>query len=158
MNELENSLKVLDEQERILQFDSFTNKTALEIGMMIVSKAAEENKAITVDICKCGQQIFHFAFDGTSPDNDIWIKRKNNVVTRFHRRSLGFFTKLKLSGQTLEDKYGISLSDYAPSGGAFPVRVKNVGVIGTITVSGLKHEQDHEIVVEVLKEYLKTTH
>lgn len=54
-------------------------------------------------------------------------------------------------------KYGLgeSAGSYAIHGGGVPVRVKGVeGVVGVIVVSGLKQEQDHQIVVETIKEYL----
>jgi uncharacterized protein (UPF0303 family) len=39
-------------------------------------------------------------------------------------------------------------------GGAFPIIVRNVGVVGTVTVSGLPQEEDHRPVVDVLREFL----
>jgi len=45
--------------------------------------------------------------------------------------------------------------EYAAHGGAFPVVVRGTGQVGTITVSGLPGPQDHQLVVDVLKDYLQ---
>lgn len=46
-------------------------------------------------------------------------------------------------------------ADYAPHGGCFPVFIKGSGLMGTITVSGLSQEDDHQLVVDVIRDYLK---
>ena len=61
---------------------------------------------------------------------------------------------LQSKGQTMEEKYLISSGEYAAHGGAFPLIVRGVGVVGTITVSGLPQEEDHELVVTTLKQFL----
>ena len=61
---------------------------------------------------------------------------------------------MKNAGQTMEEKYLVSSSDYAAHGGAFPLIIRNVGIVGTITVSGLPQQEDHELVVSTLKEFL----
>ena len=40
-------------------------------------------------------------------------------------------------------------------GGAFPITIKNVGVVGTITISGLLDNEDHDLVVWGIEDYLK---
>lgn len=46
--------------------------------------------------------------------------------------------------------------EYAIHGGGWPVRVQGVeGVVAVIVVSGLKQEQDHAVIVQVVSEYLE---
>jgi uncharacterized protein (UPF0303 family) len=61
---------------------------------------------------------------------------------------------LKSKGKRIEEAYLISETDYAPHGGCFPVIVKDTGVVGTITVSGLPQEEDHKLVVQAIRTYL----
>lgn len=155
MANVDELLRQIQEQEKKLQFAEFTNETALAIGLLLIEKAKKENKQVTIDITRCGQQLFHYAFDGTSPDNDQWVIRKNRVVNRFHTSSFYIRNLLLSQGKTLEEQYELSSLEYAAHGGAFPMIIKNVGVIGTITVSGLPQEEDHALVVAALEEYLK---
>ena len=147
----------MEKQEAELQFSEFTSETALKIGLNLVDKAKMGIKKITIDITRNGHQLFHYSFDGTSPDNDQWVIRKNRVVNRFNKSSFLVGASLLNMGKTLEEKWNISSSDYAPHGGAFPIIIKNVGVIGTITVSGLTQEEDHNMVVSVIRESLELT-
>ena len=154
MSEYDELLKQLRQQEKDVQFASFGNDTALEVGLALVQAAREQGKAVTVDITCAGQQLFHFAMAGTSLDNGEWVKRKNKVVSRFGHSSYYMGISLKSAGQTIEEKYLLPESEYAPHGGAFPLLIKGVGVVGTITVSGLPQEEDHALVVSVLKQFL----
>lgn len=155
MDDYEELLKVITKQEEKLQFDSFNNEDALQLGMLIVNNAKKHSKAITVDISRNSHQLFHYSFEGTSSDNDQWIIRKSRVVDRFNRSSLYVGTRLKHLGMTIENKYSISSMEYSPVGGAFPLKIKGTGVVGTITISGLSQEEDHNMVVDGIKEYLK---
>ncbi|MGK0465357.1 heme-degrading domain-containing protein [Clostridium sp.] len=155
MEDYEKMLKELKVHEELLQFTEFTNETALKIGMKMIEKAKKENYAIVIDITRSGHQLFHYAFEGTSPDNDAWIIRKNRVVNRFHTSSLCIGTKLKLIEKTIEEKYFVSSDEYSPHGGAFPIIIKNVGVVGTISSSGIDQITEHNLIVGVLKEFLQ---
>jgi uncharacterized protein (UPF0303 family) len=61
---------------------------------------------------------------------------------------------LKSKGKSIEEAYLIPEGDYAPHGGCFPVIVKDIGVIGTITASGLPQEEDHKLIVQAIRDYL----
>ena len=151
----ENLMKELISQENELQFTSFSNKDAVKIGMFLYKRAIDEEKAITIDITRNGQQLFHISLPGTSADNDSWILRKNKIVNRFQMSSYRMGTILKASNTTLEEKFNLSSIEYAPHGGSFPIIIKNTGVIGTITVSGLTQAEDHEMVIDAIKNFLK---
>ena len=155
-NSFEELLAVLIKQEEDIQFSSFSNETAMKIGMMLFEEAKKNGKSVTIDINRNGQCLFHYAMEGTSPDNDQWIRRKNNTVNRFGHSSFYIGTKLNSEGKTLLEAYEISTDNFAAHGGAFPLIIKGTGIIGTITVSGLPQKEDHELVVNVLTAYLKT--
>ena len=88
--------------------------------------------------------------EGTTPDNPEWVRRKSNVVARFHRSSYAVGIKEKMKGVTLAESQGLPLADYATHGGSFPLTVAGAGVVGSVTVSGLPMRADHELVIEAL--------
>lgn len=140
-------------QEEELQFTQFRNSDALALGLAILQRAQNEGKAVAVDIERHGQQLFHHGMEGTAPDNDEWIRRKNRLVNRVGMSSYRFTLKLEASGETMADR-ALDPLLYANSGGAFPIRIRNAGVIGTVTASGLPHEQDHALVVAGIRDFL----
>lgn len=154
MSEYDELLTILREQEAELQFTEFSNETALELGLALLEAARGTGKAVTIDITRNGQQLFHYAMNGTSADNDSWVRRKSNTVQRFGRSSYAMGIALKNAGQTIEQKYLLPESEYAAHGGSFPLSIRKVGVIGTITVSGLPQAEDHELVVSTLRSFL----
>jgi uncharacterized protein (UPF0303 family) len=62
----------------------------------------------------------------------------------------------RLHGGRIEDQGWFDESLYAPHGGSFPVYVAGVGAVATVTVSGLPQQQDHNLVVEALREILQS--
>ena len=151
MNEI---LKNLLKEESELQFSSFNEETAWQIGNRLVERAARENLPVTIDIMRGEQQLFHASRPGTSADNDEWVKRKVRLVYRFAHSSFYMGQLLKSIGKTIEEAFLIPEREYAPHGGCFPIIIKGTGMVGAITVSGLAQEEDHRIVVETIREYL----
>jgi uncharacterized protein (UPF0303 family) len=146
-------LETLRAEEENIQFAAFPNDLALKVGTRLIDIATQENKSLTIDVCRNGHQIFHCALPGTSADNDAWIQRKNRVVNRFGHSSYYMGMYCKSQQTTMEEKYLLDSREYAAHGGAFPIIIRNTGVIGTVTVSGLPQEEDHALVVRVLREF-----
>jgi uncharacterized protein (UPF0303 family) len=146
-------LAELLDQERRLQFTSFDNSIAWDLGCRLVEAATDRSLPVTIDITRGSQQLFHAALAGTSADNDEWIRRKNRVVYRFGHSSYYWGRTYTDRGKRFEDEPYWD-RDHAAHGGAFPVIVRGAGAIGTITVSGLPQAEDHELVVTVLAGFL----
>lgn len=151
MEKLLNELKL---QEEELQFESFSNMEAIELGCIIMGIAKEESLPVTIDITRSGQVLFHVSMPGTAPDNDEWVRRKVKLVNRIQHSSFYIGTELRMLGQTLEENRELSHYEYAAHGGCFPVIIKGTGMVGTITVSGLEQSKDHDLVIRGIKKYL----
>ena len=91
---------------------------------------------------------------GASADQADWIRRKNNVVARFGRCSFYVGIDHKHRGVAFEDIKYLDPQDHAANGGAFPITIKNTGIIGTVTISGLRQAEDHALVIEALRAVL----
>lgn len=55
---------------------------------------------------------------------------------------------------TLETAPWMDVRSYSGSGGGFPIVVAGVGLVGTVAVSGLRHDLDHAFIVEALEQFL----
>jgi uncharacterized protein (UPF0303 family) len=103
-------------------------------------------------------------------DNEVWVRRKRNTVLRWGVSSWLMRNKMIASHggtQGLEAAFaakfalksscgGAAADEYAIHGGGFPVRVKGVdGVVAVVVVSGLKQDHDHQVVAEVVDEFIR---
>ena len=145
----------LEEQEDRLVFTTFDNDNAWRLGCSLVELARERALPVTIDIRSNGHQLFHAALPGTAPANDLWIERKVRVVEHLRCSSYLAGRRLAAAGEELDHTHGVDPARYATHGGAFPVRVRGVGVVGVVTVSGLPQADDHRLVVEAIEVYLK---
>jgi uncharacterized protein (UPF0303 family) len=145
-------------QERELQFDRFDADVAWAIGSALRSAAAAHGQSIAIDITLAGAPLFYSVLPGATPNNAEWIRRKKNVLYRFHKSTYAVGLEYRKSDTTLEARTGAPLADFVTAGGCFPIRIKgSAAVLGSITVSGLPERQDHELVVKVLSEHLGVT-
>jgi uncharacterized protein (UPF0303 family) len=142
-------------QERELRLPRLDAQVAWELGTRLRAMAVERQLSLVIDVRRFGQQLFYAALDGTTPDNGEWVRRKSNVVARFHRSSYAVGLTQKSKGTNLQDRYGLPVADYASDGGSFPLAVEGAGIVGSATVSGLPQRDDHNLVVEALCAMLK---
>jgi len=150
MSTLDNDLQRLALQEQVLQLERFDEATAWELGTRIKAICEARSVGVTIEIRRAKETLFFYAMPGTTPNNAEWVRRKRNTVDLLQRSSYSSGLANQKEGSSLPQRTGVSLSDYAEHGGSFPVRVKGVGCVGTVTVSGVPQRQDHAIVVEAM--------
>jgi uncharacterized protein (UPF0303 family) len=151
---IEEDVTRLKMQEEWLQFLAFTEDDAWRLGNLMRERAVARKLPVVIDILCAGRKLFYAALPGTNPDNEDWVRRKVNVVMRFHKSSYRMGRELARDGKAFDESRGLVPLDYAPHGGCFPVSIKDAGVVGAITVSGLPQREDHNFVVECLCEFL----
>jgi uncharacterized protein (UPF0303 family) len=147
-------LALIAAQEAALVFQRFTLETAWTLGTALRDAALARGAPVAIDISLRERPLFHAALPGAGPDNADWVRRKRNTVLTLAASTLAVGLKLKASGETLEERYGLSPRDHAAHGGGFPLTLEGLGCIGAITVSGLPQVEDHALVVEVLERLL----
>ena len=150
MSALEKDLRRLALQEQVLQLERFDEATAWELGTRIKAICEARQVGVSIEIRRAKETLFFYAMPGTTPNNAEWARRKRNTVELLHRSS--YFSGLanQKEGSSIQLRTGVPLNDYAEHGGSFPLRVKGVGCVGTVTVSGVPQREDHGIVVEAL--------
>ncbi|KAF9075355.1 hypothetical protein BDP27DRAFT_44609 [Rhodocollybia butyracea] len=160
LSEASRDLKTLAELEQSLIFPSFTADTAWELGNTLRSRLLEfpVPAVIAISLANSNQLLFHnVTRSGTQPDNDTWVARKRATVLRWGCSTWYMHNKLQGDEAAFAAKYmlGDRAGQYAIHGGGFPIRVRGVeGIVGVIVVSGLKQDQDHQVVVETVAKYL----
>jgi uncharacterized protein (UPF0303 family) len=150
MATLDTDLQRLALQEQLLQLDRFDESTAWELGTAIKALCESRKQALTIEIRRAKETLFFYAMPGTTPNNAEWARRKRNTVELLHRSSYSAGLAHLKDQSSLPLKTGVSLADYAEHGGSFPIRVRGVGCVGVVTVSGVPQREDHAIVVESL--------
>ena len=138
------------EQERELTLPRLDAQIAWDLGVRLRTLAAERRLGVVIDVRRFGQPLFYAAMEGTTPDHVEWVRRKSNVVARFHRSSYAIGLKEKVKSQTQFEMQGLPPADFATHGGSFPLAVEGAGVVGSVTVSGLPQRSDHALVIEAL--------
>lgn len=149
----DNLISILEEQEKVLRFSAVSYSELAAIGNRIVSEAAERGWKVYVMIRIAGFTVFASAMDGVSANNAAWARRKANTAELTGRSSMRDGLIYRAKGQSLSDR-GLSSLDYTDAGGSFPVLLESGAAIGSITVSGMASEEDHQLIADVLSAHL----
>ena len=147
-------IEILKRQEDALRFSAFSDNDAWSLGSLMRQRAAEDGLPLVIDIRVAGRPLFYAALPGTAPDNADWVRRKINVVMRYHKCSYRVSREVAESGAPLDEARGVLPVDHAPHGGCFPIHIEGTGVVGTVTVSGIPQREDHRFVFECLCAFL----
>jgi uncharacterized protein (UPF0303 family) len=135
--------------------DRFDLDDAWRLGSTLTERCRSEGLAVTISIRLGEQRAFHAALPGASADNDSWVDRKSRVVRRFDCSSHEVHTRhAKGDADRFYADFALSPSQYAPAGGAVPIRVRGT-LVGVLAVSGLESGEDHELAVSALVEHAR---
>jgi uncharacterized protein (UPF0303 family) len=152
----------IDLLDTSLVFPHFTAQTAWTLGSLLRERLLAFSRPAVIDISLThgNHCLFHATtHSGTAPDNDVWVARKRKTVLRFGKSTWSMQCKFRGSEGEFAAKFGLgseAAGEYAIHGGGWPVRVRGVeGVVAVVVVSGLKQEQDHGVIVQVVGELLE---
>lgn len=153
MNDL---MKKLSQEEMESQLDCFSKEEALDLGLGIIERVKELDKGgIAITIEKNKIAVFSYLMEGAMPENLYWAARKKNVVDRFDKCSMYVEALFKSQGKVFERDGLLDPEFFQATGGAVPIIVKEAGVVGTIAISGLTSEEDHDLCIYGLKQLQK---
>ncbi|MFI3238166.1 MAG: heme-binding protein [Lachnospiraceae bacterium] len=156
MNDLE-ILGVVEKQEEAFVFEQFTHEDAWKLGNIIVEVARRRKFSPAISIrLMSGYTVFQYGFDNTGLDHENWMLRKlaSCEVKMMSTMRLDYI--LKTCELDMRDAWFMDPMEYSTCPGAFPIKVKGVGMIGTILVSGISVLTDHDLIAEALNEYFGT--
>jgi uncharacterized protein (UPF0303 family) len=140
----EDELKIVVEQEAKLVFDGFDEDKAYEIGTTIRQMGKDIGKGLVAGVFTWDRTLFWGATAGSTSTNWSWATRKVGLVKVMFKSSYRVLLERGDRPRLLEPQWGMDPTQYAISGGAFPIRVNSVGIIGAVAVSGLHERDDHE--------------
>ncbi len=147
-------IKTLLEQEAEIQFDFFNNQSAWELGNLIKTSAEALGVSVAIEVYAFEHVLFCYLMPGTNKDNHEWIKRKRQSVMRFGHSSFYLGQHYASQNRNFETVPYIDPKEYGAHGGSFPIRIKNSGIVGAVTVSGLPQETDHQLAIDALRQLI----
>ncbi|MEG0275799.1 MAG: heme-binding protein [Coprobacillus sp.] len=128
--------------EQIYNYDEFTNQDALEFGLCAIQIIKQEHlKNIRIRVKHHNDIVFQFLMNGKA--GEMWLDRKENTVLKSGHSSLYVFQHQDIYQDMIDN------DEYAICGGGFPL-IENNQVTGVFCISGLSHEEDHDLIIRSL--------
>lgn len=148
-------IELLDEciaQEQKYVFDSFSHKDAWKLGQIMAKRVEAAGRPVSVEIKVNGLVIFAWYPDGSGLYYKQVMERKHNTANVMEKSSLRFYAENCLAGTDPAIHYILNSGNYQFRGGGFPIRLSGGCVIGSIAAAGLKHTEDHQLIIDSLEE------
>jgi uncharacterized protein (UPF0303 family) len=143
---IDRDLKVIAQQEAMLQFTHFDQSVAWAIGLKLKELCEKNSVSVAIEVRMNCETVFFFSMLGTTPSNADWARRKRNTVEMLHQSSYAVGLTLLQEQSTLEEKMGLPTRDFAVHGGSFPICIQGSGCVGVVTISGLPQREDHNYI------------
>jgi uncharacterized protein (UPF0303 family) len=152
-------LTAISQIDSSILFPTFTVEDAWTLGCLLRSRllTIPGSTVISITLANSTPLFYSAVRSGITPDNTTWVQRKSATVLRFGCSTWYMHNKFQGDEKAFAEKYtlGDRAKEFAIHGGGFPVRVKGVeGVVAVIVVSGLKQQQDHQIIVQTCRDFL----
>ena len=148
------TIEELESEERQLVLPRADLLALHMLGRRMADAASERSLPIIIHIRSGERLVFAAALPGSTASNDEWATRKARVAQHFEQSSLLVRLRHERDGEDVNVRHRLPPERFAAHGGAFPLRVADVGVIGTVVVSGLPQVEDHAFVVEQITKHL----
>ena len=102
-------------------------------------------KNVRIRIFLDGDIVFQYLMDGKK--GVVWLDRKQKTVEKYGHSSYYIYLENEENGTYQADEKDESL---IICGGGFPLIIQNE-LRGSILVSGLAHDEDHQVIVDCLR-------
>ncbi|MET0693792.1 MAG: heme-degrading domain-containing protein [Propionibacteriaceae bacterium] len=145
---------LLASHEADLVFASFEPADAWRLGTLMVERALREQAPVIIDISRPRMVLFRSALAGTTEENEAWLDRKSRTVFRYETSTALLAARFEAQGVDIWTAPWFDSDTFTAAGGSFPVRVRGVGVVAAVTVSGLSSDDDHTFAVESIRAFL----
>ncbi|WP_260208976.1 heme-degrading domain-containing protein [Lactiplantibacillus pentosus] len=139
---------IKQENNASLEHFNLSDVDQLVSSLKKVGQADFDKVCILIKINK--RVVFFHAGIHTTNENNLWIHKKENIVDKFDHSSLLEKAIYADDPEAFYANNGLNRSDYAIVGGGFPIEIKNTGTVGSLIVSGLTDEEDHELAYHAL--------
>jgi uncharacterized protein (UPF0303 family) len=134
-------------------FDRFDQTDAWTLGVAMHAESTKRNYPIVIDIRRGETPMFSVMLPGASELNFDWARRKRNLTLLTGVASWTHAENLA-QGDDVLAVMGLDPRDYTAHGGCVPIRVRGVGIVATVTISGLPQKEDHDFAMACLLDYL----
>ncbi|MBI4262416.1 heme-binding protein [Candidatus Uhrbacteria bacterium] len=133
--------------------EAMTREALILLGRFIADAIFSAKQKLSVTVWTAnGQRLFSQAGEGTTCNNDLFLRRKFRTVQHFGMSTMGLHLKLAEAKQSLVTRYSLSESEFATCDGGIPIYVNDL-MVAIVTVSGLPLEKDHRELVRMLHEF-----
>ncbi|WP_375451929.1 heme-degrading domain-containing protein [uncultured Devosia sp.] len=142
---VESDLEIIAEQERQLVFTRFDEDVAFALGAHVREAGRALGKGIAVGVYLWDRTMFYGATAGASGGNRGWVERKANTVRLQMKSTYRIVLERGDKPRLFEDSWAVDAGTYVIAGGAFPIVMAGLGVVGAVATSGLSERDDHEL-------------
>ncbi|OKP94240.1 heme-binding protein [Paenibacillus sp. P46E] len=150
-------LQMCKEQEDKYKFEEITQQDICQLGEYLKGISLQLDRPVAIEAALGNFVVFRFYPEGRGIHEETWIAGKRNTVMAFGLSSKHMM--LKMLGKGLTQSHTFAALDpgkFALSGGGFPLKLKNGLLVGSICASGLRDDDDHNVLIQALDKFFQS--